>query len=904
MTGRKEYEIKTIYCAVVAVFAFFLAVPVLRLLAESFASEAGAGIANYVSVLTGKGFLTALGHSAAVSIASAVTATAIAFFLAYTIQYTNVSPVFKSLIRTLATLPMLLPTITYGFAIIYSFGKQGLLTRLFGRQIFEIYGFGGLLFGYVIYTLPVSFLLILNTMCYIDKKFSVVSRVMGDKPLKTFLQTVARPLLGTLAASMVQCFFLCFTDYGIPASVGGRYDVVATVLYNEMLGSVPDFNRGAVVAMMMLIPSAVSIALLRWLEKYNIRYSKISTVEIRKNRLRDGVFFAGSAVFLLGLLSVFAVIFVVPLVSEWPYQTSFTLEHVISTLTDRSLTDVYQNSLVVAVCTAAGGLLVTYGAALATARSGLNSRLKAVIDGIALVTNTIPGMVIGIAFLFIFTGTPLQNTLILIIICNIVHFFSTPYLMMKNSLSKLNSSWEATASLMGDSWFKTIVRIITPNMASTLLEVFGYYFVNAMVTVSAVIFIAGARTMVITTKIKELQYYTKFNEVFVLSLLILFTNLAVKGLLAALKKKSEINRKIQKIQINKNKKIKGRICMRFRKKETKTKRRTGQTSVLALAAAAALSGMTLTGCSRPGGQKDEEVVIYSNADDEAVEAMKKTLDQNGYEGKYIFQTFGTSELGGKVMAEGTDMEADLITLSTFYIDSAQEEQQMFQKLNFDFELLNQEEQKDYCAPITSQEGTMIVNTEMIKENHLDMPESLKDLTKPEYKDLISVTDVKSSSTAWLLIQALVDAYGEDGAKETLTGIYENAGPHIETSGSAPLKKVRAGEVAVGFGLRQQAVADKAKGLPIDFVDPTEGNFSLTESVAVVDKGEKTNPLAQEMAECIITKGRSELQSYYPNAVYAGETTNPENSSAYPKTFPEPLTVELLKKHEELSESCK
>lgn len=537
MTGRKEYEIKTIYCAVVAVFAFFLAVPVLRLLAESFASEAGAGIANYVSVLTGKGFLTALGHSAAVSIASAVTATAIAFFLAYTIQYTNVSPVFKSLIRTLATLPMLLPTITYGFAIIYSFGKQGLLTRLFGRQIFEIYGFGGLLFGYVIYTLPVSFLLILNTMRYIDKKFSVVSRVMGDKPLKTFLQTVARPLLGTLAASMVQCFFLCFTDYGIPASVGGRYDVVATVLYNEMLGSVPDFNRGAVVAMMMLIPSAVSIALLRWLEKYNIRYSKISTVEIRKNRLRDGVFFAGSAVFLLGLLSVFAVIFVVPLVSEWPYQTSFTLEHVISTLTDRSLTDVYQNSLVVAVCTAAGGLLVTYGAALATARSGLNSRLKAVIDGIALVTNTIPGMVIGIAFLFIFTGTPLQNTLILIIICNIVHFFSTPYLMMKNSLSKLNSSWEATASLMGDSWFQTIVRIITPNMASTLLEVFGYYFVNAMVTVSAVIFIAGARTMVITTKIKELQYYTKFNEVFVLSLLILFTNLAVKGLLAALKKR-------------------------------------------------------------------------------------------------------------------------------------------------------------------------------------------------------------------------------------------------------------------------------------------------------------------------------------------------------------------------------
>lgn len=542
MTGRKEYEIKGIYAAVVAIFAVFLAVPVIRLLMESFMADAGVSVRNYAQVLTERGFAAALANSVKVSVSSALIATALAFFLAYTIQYTRVPGKFKSLIRLAAVLPMLLPTLTYGFAIIYSFGKQGLLTKLFGRQFFEIYGFGGLLFGYVIYTLPVSFLLILNTMGYIDKKFSVVSRIMGDSPFKNFLQTVVRPLLGTLAASMVQCFFLCFTDYGIPASVGGEYDVVATVLYNEMLGSVPNFNRGAVVAMMMLIPSVISIALLHYLERYNIRYTKISAVDLRKNRVRDGIFMAGSAMILLMLISVFAVIFVVPLVREWPYQTSFTMEHVIDTLTDSSLFGVYQNSLFVAVCTAAAGLLITYGAALATARSGLKGRLKAVIDSIALVTNTIPGMVIGIAFMFIFSGTPLQNTFLLIIICNVVHFFSTPYLMMKNSLSKLNSSWEATAALMGDSWIKTIVRIITPNMVSTLLEVFGYYFVNAMVTVSAVIFIAGARTMVITTKMKELQYYTKFNEVFVLSLLILATNLAVKGILAVLMRSGKIGR--------------------------------------------------------------------------------------------------------------------------------------------------------------------------------------------------------------------------------------------------------------------------------------------------------------------------------------------------------------------------
>lgn len=546
MVVRKEKEIKVIYAVTILLFAAFLAVPIIRLLGESFVLDTGWGMENYTSVLTEKGFAEAFGNSIVISLTSAVISTVLAFFLAYSIQYTNLGAKYKKLIRLLAVLPMLLPTITYGFAIIYSFGKQGLLTKLIGTQLFDIYGFGGLLFGYVIYTLPISFLLILNTMGYIDKKFMVVSRVMGDNSITTFFQTVFRPLLGTLAASIVQCFFLCFTDYGIPASVGGRYEVVATVLYNEMLGSIPDFQQGAVVAMLMLVPSIVSIVLLRYLERYNIRYNKISAIELRKNPLRDWICGIGSGIILLVLVSIFLVIFVVPFVEEWPYQTSFTLEHLQAVLNDNSLTMVYRNSIFVAVLTAVLGLLITYGAALVTARSNMKHRWKGIINSIALITNTIPGMVIGIAYMLIFSGTPLQNTFWLMILCNVVHFFSTPYLMMKNSLEKLNSSWETTASLMGDTWMKTIVRIVTPNMKSTILEVFSYYFVNAMVTVSAVIFIAGARTMVLTTKIKELQYYTKFNEVFVLSLFILGTNLIVKGILGyAIKRENKKKEKEQ-----------------------------------------------------------------------------------------------------------------------------------------------------------------------------------------------------------------------------------------------------------------------------------------------------------------------------------------------------------------------
>ncbi|MFR2580313.1 MAG: extracellular solute-binding protein [Mediterraneibacter gnavus] len=566
----KNRELKIIFMVTGALFALFLVYPTVRLLLKSILSENGMTMEFYHSVLTQKGFLKALGNSFLIAGVSALLTTGLAFFLAYTIHYTNINAKFKEGIEKAAVLPMFLPTLTYGFAIIYSFGKQGLLTKLFGRQLFDIYGFNGLLIGYIIYTLPVSFLLIHNTMGYIDKKFMIVSRIMGDNRVSTFMMTIFRPLAGTLMASFIQSFFLCFTDFGIPASVGGKFEVIASVLYSQMLGSVPDFNKGSVVAVMMLLPSIVSIALLRYLEKYNVRYQKISVMELPKNRGRDWLCGIGSGLIILGVLSIFAVIFIVSFVQDWPYQTGFSMEHFRAVFQDAGLVGVYKNSLYVALLTAVFGTLAAYGSAL----------------------------------------------------------------------------------------------------------------------------------------------------------------------------------------------------------------------------------------------------------------------------------------------------------------------------------------------ITVQEGTLIVNTEQMEAENLDTPKSIKDLANPEYKGKIAVTDITSSSTAWLLIQGLISEYGEEEAKEILTDIYANAGDHLEESGSGPLKLVRAGEVAIGFGLRQQAVADKEKGLPVDYIDPEEGNFTLTESVAVVNKSEEKNAKAMEMAECIIKNGREELLKSYPIPLYEGESVPETEKSGNPKTFPEKLTVDLLKKHQELSESCK
>lgn len=213
----------------------------------------------------------------------------------------------------------------------------------------------------------------------------------------------------------------------------------------------------------------------------------------------------------------------------------FSTETVSKVLASTNLMRVYQNSLIVAVLTAVFGTLITYFSALLCERSGLFKIGKFSIESSALVTNTVPGMVVGIAYLMVFSGSAVANTIFIIVISNIIHYFATPYLMSKNALSKMNLGWETTASLLGDSWVKSLIRIVIPNSLFTLIEVASFYFISAMVTISAVIFISGAKTMVLTTKIVELQHFARFDEIFILSLMILMTNICALILFAIIR---------------------------------------------------------------------------------------------------------------------------------------------------------------------------------------------------------------------------------------------------------------------------------------------------------------------------------------------------------------------------------
>ena len=295
-----------------------------------------------------------------------------------------------------------------------------------------------------------------------------------------------------------------------------------------------------------------------------------------------------------------------------------------------------------------------------------------------------------------------------------------------------------------------------------------------------------------------------------------------------------------------------------------------------------------------GGASDDQVVIFTNADEEPANIIQETLNSNGFEGEYVLQSFGTSELGGKLMAEGADTEADLVTMSTFYLTSAQEANEMFQSLELPTQPLGNTE--DFVAPMTGQEGVMFYNSQAIEDAGLELPTSLKDLADDQYAGQITIPDINHSSTAWLLFQALIDTYGEGEAQTILKGIYENAGNLIEQSGSGPLQKVQSGEAAIGFGLRHQALAANEDSDLIQVIEPEEGSYVLTESFALLDKGENSNPKAQEMLDILVEQARPEIQKLYPTPLYEGEEST---SSEESKTFSEPLTAELLEGHKAL-----
>lgn len=530
-----------VFIALALFFALFLLFPLCKLLVLSVFDESGFTLSPFRDSFRDRAILDSVLGSIKVSAVSAVLSTIIALAVTISLRASHAGERFCGIVRSIVTMPMLLPTLTYGFVIMYSFGRQGLITRIFGYEVFPVYGFSGLLLAYVLYTLPPAFLLIDDAAGYLDRKLTIVSILMGDGLLRGLWTTWIRPLASAIGGAFILSFILSFTDYGIPAAIGGTYSVLATHLYDTILGSAPNFAKGAVLTVLLMVPAVFGFSLLKILDRFNAHSDKTVKIETPRHPVGDLLLRLIPIITVLAILTVFAVMFVVPFVKGYPYDMRLTFANAITALSTNNLGVAFRNSLSASLITALIGTMISFLAAMITVRSGIATPARRFIDAMAMMCNTMPGMVIGVSYLLSFSGASFRKTLAILVVSNIIHFFSTPYLMARNALARMNPSWDTAASLLGDSRLRTVWKIIVPNSISTLFEMMMYLSVNSMVTVSAVIFLVTTRTMLITTKINELLYFMRYENVFVLSLLILAVNLFVKTLVYAYRHSGAIN---------------------------------------------------------------------------------------------------------------------------------------------------------------------------------------------------------------------------------------------------------------------------------------------------------------------------------------------------------------------------
>ncbi|WP_086350569.1 ABC transporter permease subunit [Candidatus Enterococcus clewellii] len=530
----------TVKLGVILFFLSFLFIPLLVVVWTAWPHQSATPLSTIKHAFTPK-WLDAFGNSVKYALVASGISTVLGFLLAYGNSFTKIGKNRLKLGTNIIQFPMLLPTITYGYVLIYAFGKQGIWSQLLHKELFSIYGQTGILIGFVLYTLPPIFLLINNGMHFLDSRLFTVSRLLGDPWYKSLYQTILIPLKRILVVAMLQGFFMCFTDFGIPSALGGQTPFITTLLYEGFMGTIPDFQYGAVIALTMLLPSVFSIVLLNRLQKKVTKYDKPKQVNVKQNFYRDSFYRLLYLGVTTAIISIFLPLFIIPFVKNWPFEFHFTWSNFEQFLQNRDLLSTLQNSILAGLLVALLGTICAYFAAVSSSRETTGSVSERLIDGIATITNSIPGMVLGISYLLIFTRTPLHNSLAILVIVTIVHYFATPYQMGKEAMQKMNGHWENTARLMGDSWLKTIWRVLLPNSLNTIIDMFSYYFFNAMVTISAVVFLTSANTMLITTKLKELQYFGKFNDIFILSLFLLLINSTMQLLIYLIKRRITTN---------------------------------------------------------------------------------------------------------------------------------------------------------------------------------------------------------------------------------------------------------------------------------------------------------------------------------------------------------------------------
>lgn len=474
-------------------------------------------------------FATACLNSIGVALTSTAISLAFALAMSWVLCRTNVRA--KGVIAVVMTLPMLIPSLALGMGLVFLLGSNGIITNALGLD-FSLYGFWGIVMGSVLYSFPSAFLLLYDVLKYEDASPYEAADVLGVPKRSQFLRITMPYLRKPLISAVFATFTLVVTDYGVPLMVGGKTTTLPVLMYQEVIGLL-NYDTGVAIGFVLLIPAIVAFLI----DVLNADKGKSSFVSkrfsIARSAVRDVLGYALAAIVSVAIILPLGSFVLVSFVKKYPVDMAVTFDNVGRAL-NMNAGDYWFNSIVIACLVALVGTTLAYFAAYITARMG--GRFAKLLHLVCITTLAIPGLVLGLSYVLFFKGSVLYGTLAILVLVNLVHFFASPYLMAYNSLGKANENLEAVGSTMGIGRASILKDVLIPQTMDTIIEMAGYFFVNCMVTISAVAFLATTLDMPLALLITDLDAQRLTECAAFVSLIILLTNIASKLVLAGIKK--------------------------------------------------------------------------------------------------------------------------------------------------------------------------------------------------------------------------------------------------------------------------------------------------------------------------------------------------------------------------------
>lgn len=502
-----------LFIALIAlVLIAFLAAPLASILLQALQGQEGQFVwfDNFVQYAKTPALLGSLWNSVWVSSLVTLIVVPLAFAFAYALMRSQMP--LKPLFRGITLIPLLAPSLLSAISLIYWFGNQGVLKHLMqGLGVDEIYGAPGIVLAECLAVFPHTLMILVTALSLSDARLYEAADAMGTRMLRKFFTiTLPGAKYGLISAALVT-FTLVMTDFGIPKVIGGNFNVLATDVFKLVIGQ-QDFSKGAVVAILLLAPAVLTFAVDNYVSRRQtamltaraVPYSPKASPAYDRLMTLYCALIAALVLAMLGM-AVFA-----SFASFWPYNLTPSWRHYQLGLLDAEVGVAFFNSLKMAAGTALfGTLLVFIGAYLLEKTKGMD-QLHTLVRMLAVVPMAVPGLVLGLGYIFFFNAASnplgfLYHSLTLLTLCTIVHFYTTGHLTAVTALKALDGEFEAVSASLKVPFYKTFWRVTLPVCAPALIDMARYFFINAMTTISAVVFLYSPETKVASIAILNLD---------------------------------------------------------------------------------------------------------------------------------------------------------------------------------------------------------------------------------------------------------------------------------------------------------------------------------------------------------------------------------------------------------------